>query len=302
MPRRQARELYDARIVKVLVTGSSGRIGGAIAARLTLRHQVTGVDLRQGALTAEIADVRDTERLAALVRGCDAVIHTASLHVPDLAARRPEEFRAVNVDATRRLLEACGEAGVARFVYTSTTSLYGDAMLPEASAAVWVTEELEPQPRDIYDETKLAAEAACREAARHGLRCVSLRMSRCFEEDPRLVAIYRLYRGVDAEDVAQAHELALHSEGGGFDVFNISAPPPFAREDCGRLFEDAAPVILERYPWVAAEFERRAWLLPRSIDRVYVVDKAIAGLGYRPVHDFSSLFRRQAALPAAQER
>ena len=288
--------------MKVLLTGSSGRIGGAIAARLTLRHQVTGVDIRPGALTAEIADVRDTERLAELVRDCDAVIHTASLHVPDLAARSPEEFRAVNVDATRRLLEACGEAGVARFVYTSTTSLYGDAMLPEAGAAVWVTEELEPQPRDTYDETKLAAEAACRDAARHGLRCVSLRMSRCFAEEPRLVAIYRLYRGVDPEDVAQAHELALEWEGAGFDVFNVSAPPPFTREDCARLFMDAASVVLERHPWAAAEFERRAWLLPRSIDRVYVVDKAIAGLGYRPVHDFPSLFRRQAALSAAQER
>jgi UDP-glucose 4-epimerase len=51
-------------------------------------------------------------------------------------------------------------------------------------------------------------------------------------------------------------------------------------------------VILERHPWAAAEFEDRGWLLPRSIDRVYVVDKAIAGLGYRPVHDFAELFRR----------
>jgi len=288
--------------VKVLVTGSSGRIGGAIAARLTLRHQVVGVDLLPGALTAEIADVRDTVRLAALIHGCDAVIHTASLHVPDLAARSSEEFRAVNVAATARLLQASGEAGVGQFVYTSTTSLYGDAMLPDAGAAVWVTEDLVPQPRDIYDETKLAAESACRDAARHGLRCVSLRVSRCFEEERQLVAVYRLYRGVDVEDVAQAHELAIEQDCGTYDVFNVSAPPPFAQEDCRRLFEDAASVILERHPWTAAEFERRAWLLPRSIDRVYVVDKAIAGLGYRPVHDFPSLFRRQAGWPSAQEK
>ena len=45
--------------------------------------------------------------------GTDAVVHTASLHVPDLAARSREDFRAVNVDATRRLLEAAGDAGVA---------------------------------------------------------------------------------------------------------------------------------------------------------------------------------------------
>ncbi len=281
--------------MKVLVTGSSGRIGGAIAARLSLRHQVTGVDLRPGALTTAIADVSDTVRLAALCAGTDAVVHTASLHVPDLAARTEREFREVNVDATRRLLQACGEAGVLRFVYTSTTSLYGDAMLPQAGAAVWVTEELAPRPRDIYDETKLAAEAACADAARNGLPCVSLRMSRCFDEEPRLIAIYRLYRGVDAEDVAQAHELALATGRAGFEIYNVSAATAFTAADCRRLLEDAASVVLERHPWAEAEFARRAWLLPPSIDRVYVVDKAIVGLGYRPAHDFASLFRRSAA-------
>ncbi|HEX9707690.1 MAG TPA: NAD(P)-dependent oxidoreductase [Steroidobacteraceae bacterium] len=278
--------------MKVLVTGASGRIGGAIAARLTLRHQVTGVDLRPGALTSALADVRDTGRMASLCAGMDAVVHTASLHVPDLAARTGQEFREVNVDATRRLLRVCGEAGIRRFVYTSTTSVYGDALLPEAGAAVWVTEALEPRPRDIYDETKLAAEAACADAARQGMACISLRMSRCFEEEPRLVAIYRLYRGVDALDVAQAHELALEAARPGHEIYNVSAPSPFTADDCRRLFVEAESVVLERYPWAASEFARRAWLLPRSIDRVYVVDKAIAELGYRPQHDFASLFRR----------
>ena len=95
--------------------------------------------------------------------------------------------------------------------------------------------------------------------------------------------------------MAEAHELALAHPGAGFELFNISAPPPFAREDCRRLFEDAASVVLERYPWAAEEFARRAWQLPRSIDRVYVVEKAIAGLGYRPQHDFAALFRRPAS-------
>jgi nucleoside-diphosphate-sugar epimerase len=53
------------------------------------------------------------------------------------------------------LLEAALENGAKRFVYTSTTSLYGHAMVsPEK--AVWVTERLVPQPRDIYDVTKIA--------------------------------------------------------------------------------------------------------------------------------------------------
>lgn len=278
--------------MRILVTGASGRIGGAIAARLALRHQVTGIDRRPGSLTAEVVDLCDTARIAPLLAGLDAIVHTASLHVPDLAASSAGEFRAVNVDATRRLLAAAGAAGVARFVYTSTTSLYGGAMLPAAGEAVWVTEELAPQPRDVYDETKLAAEEACREAARNGLPCTALRMSRCFPEESRLVALYRLYRGVDAEDVAQAHELALATERAGFEVYNVSAASPFTRADCPRLFTDAASVLLERHPWAEAEFQRRGWALPRSIDRVYVVDKAIAGLGYRPAHDFSALFRQ----------
>ena len=276
--------------MRILLTGSSGRIGAAIGARLSLRHAVTGIDLRPGALTSEVVDVRDTRRIVPLLAGVEAVVHTASLHVPDLAARPAADFQAVNVDATRRLLAACGEAGVCRFVYTSTTSLYGDAMLPADGAAAWVTESLVPRPRDVYDETKLAAEQACREAAHAGLACVSLRMSRCFPEDPRLLAIYRLYRGVDARDVAQAHECALAAGLAGFEIFNISAASPFAQADCRALLADAEALVTERFPWARAEFARRGWLLPRSIDRVYVVDRAIEHLGYRPEHDFASLF------------
>jgi len=282
--------------VRVLVTGTSGRIGGAIAARLSLSHRVTGFDRRPGPLTAVTGDLRDTVLLARLLGDVDAVVHTAALHVPDLAVRTAQEFREVNVDATRRLLQACGETGVARFVYTSTTSLYGDAMLGQG-AAVWVTEALAPRPRDVYDETKLAAEEACRDASRAGLACVALRMSRCFPEDPRLVAIYRLYRGVDAQDVAQAHELALAAPAGDFAVYNVSAPTPFLESDCARLLADAASVVQERLPWAAAEFARRGWQLPASIDRVYVVERAVTALGYRPLHDFASLFRRPVPQP-----
>jgi nucleoside-diphosphate-sugar epimerase len=124
-------------------------------------------------------------------------------------------------------------------------------------------------------------------------------MSRCFPEEPRLVAIYRLHRGVDAEDVAQAHELALAAPAAGFTVCNVSAPSPFGEADCAALLRDAAAVIAERLPWAPAEFERHGWQLPRSIDRVYVVDRAIAELGYRPVHDFASLFQRPGSLPGA---
>jgi nucleoside-diphosphate-sugar epimerase len=277
--------------MRVLVTGSSGRIGGAIGARLSLRHQVIGLDLRPGPLTSVVGDICDLRLLASACAGVDAVVHTASLHAPDLGLRSTEDFRLVNIAGTKRLLAACSEAGIRRFVYTSTTSLYGLALVPANGKAVWVTEELRPQPRDIYDETKLAAEEACAEAALGGMTCICLRMSRCFSEHPRLVAIYRLYRGVDAADVAQAHELALAPGLAGFEVFNVSAHSPFALSECGALLSAARDVVLAHHPWAQAEFARRGWELPESIDRVYVVDKAIAGLGYRPERDFESLFR-----------
>lgn len=277
--------------MRILVTGSSGRIGGAIAARLSLRHQVTGLDLKAGPMTSVLGDIRDERLLATTCAGLDAVMHTASLHAPDLGIRAEQDFRDINIGGTQKLLSACGEAGVRRFIYTSTTSLYGRALLPSAGEAVWVTEGLPPEPRDIYDETKLGAEQACAEAAHAGMTCISLRMSRCFPEHPRLVAIYRLYRGVDAADVAQAHELALAPQLSGHQVFNISARPPFTRSECRALLSGAGSVLAGHHPWAAAEFARRGWGLPESIDRVYVVDKAIAGLGYRPEHDFESLFR-----------
>ena len=276
--------------MRILVTGSTGHIGGAIAARLSLRHQVVGLDLKPGPLTSVVGDLCDQGLLAATCGAFDAVIHTASLHAPDLGLRTVDEFRQVNVEGTRRLLAACGEAGISRFVYTSTTSLYGHALMPTGGEAVWVTEELEPEPRDIYDETKLVAEQACKLAARDGMTCISLRMSRCFPEHPRLIAIYRLYRGVDAADVAQAHELALAPGRSGFEVFNVSARPQFVAADCRQLLSGAKAVLLAHHPWAQAEFARRGWELPDSIDRVYVVDKAMAELGYRPAHDFESLF------------
>ena len=284
--------------MKVVVTGSSGRIGGAIAARLDLRHQVSG----RGP-AARRAHRRSDGRAGhgaardACWRVPNAIVHTASLHVPDLAAADARQFREVNVDATRRLLQAAGEAGVAGFVYTSTTSLYGDAMMPDGGEPrPGSTEELAPQPRDIYDETKLAAEEACRDAAQAGLACICLRMSRCFPEDPRLVAMYRLYRGVDAEDVAQAHELALAAGRGGFEVYNVSAPPPFRARGLPAAVRGRG-VRAPRAPSLGGGgVRRRGWQLPRSIDRVYVVDKAIAALGYRPLHDFAALFRRPAGL------
>ena len=277
--------------MRVLVTGTSGRIGAAIATEIAKNHEVVGLDKVPGARTTLVADLRESNRVDDWVAGIDAIIHTAGLHAPHVALQSDQEFFDTNFGATEALLKAALRHGVGKFVYTSTTSIYGAAMVP-SDRAVWVTEALVPRPRDIYDKTKLAAEAACRAAARAGLACVSLRMSRCFPEAENLMAIYRLYRGVDIGDVADAHVLALTSTIDGFEVFNISAAAVFRQSECGQLFTAAADVIERHYRGATEAFLRRGWTFPPRIDRVYVIEKAQRLLGYRPRHNFASLFER----------
>jgi nucleoside-diphosphate-sugar epimerase len=275
--------------VKVLVTGSSGRIGSVIAKLISRTHDVVGLDIVPGPQTTRLGNINDLRTVDELMSAADAVLHTAALHAPHVGVMPDSAFHDTNVHGTECLVSAALKHGLRRFVYTSSTSVYGAAMVA-ADHAVWVTEDLLPIARDVYDSTKLAAEQICRAAAIAGLPCISLRMSRCFPESDELTAVHRMYRGVDVRDVAQAHLLALQSEMGGFEIFNVSAAPAFQRDECGELLQSADRVILRRYAWFAGAFARRAWTLPRRIDRIYVIEKAERMLGYRPRYNFESLF------------
>ncbi len=222
------------------------------------------------------------------------MIHTASLHAPHVGVHSEQAFYETNVRGTESLLNACLQHGVKRFIYTSTTSLYGNAMVP-TDRAVWVTEERPPIPRDIYDETKIAAEHACCAAANEALTRISLRISRCFPEPAPLMTIYRLYRGVDLRDVANAHMLSLSTPHSEVEAFNISAVSPFVLEDTEALLTHAAEVMTRYYPWAPEAFRRRGWLLPHTIDRVYVMEKAQRMLSYRPEHNFDAVLHSRGS-------
>jgi len=270
----------------LLVTGSSGRIGSAIAASLRNDYTIIGVDILPGPYTTHVTDIQSAE-VVRLIGKADTVVHTAALHAPHVGAYDDRKFWDVNVRGTENLLNACLKTKVPRFVFTSSTSIYGHAMV-HPQEAVWVTEELQPQPRDIYDETKLAAEELCRWAANSGLlSCLSLRISRCFPEDERLMAIYRLYRGVDIHDVVLAHRVALTSDIKGFDILNISSQTPFNSDELTELYHQADRVISKYYPHASNIFQARGWTLPKTIDRIYVIKKANALLGFHPSYNFN---------------
>jgi UDP-glucose 4-epimerase len=277
--------------MRILITGSSGQLGREIARQLEPRHETVGVDIIPGERTTHVASIADAALVRQLIRGVDAVIHVASLHAPHVAQRPKQDFVDTNISGTLQLLEAAVGAHARRFVYTSTTSLCGFALVP-GDQAVWVTEELTPRPRDIYDITKLAAEELCHHfALAEGLPTICLRISRFFAEPPEAVARHRLYRGVDVRDAAAAHVLAVTNQDVGFDVFNISARSPFAEGDLPELLHDAAAVIRRHFPDAERVFRRHGWQVPDSIDRVYVTAKAERILGYRPRFNFAELLR-----------
>jgi nucleoside-diphosphate-sugar epimerase len=271
--------------MRILVTGAAGLIGSAVAARLAETDEVIGLDLNPGEHVRIVADCGDVADWRQRIGPLDALVHVAALHVPHVGNRTDDEFRRTNVEATARLLDFAVGSGATHFVLTSTTSLYGHALEPD-DRAIWVDEGLQPQPRDIYDETKLEAERMVASAG-GSMTVTSLRMSRCFPEPADVMAWYRLFRGVDRRDVAAAHALAL-GRSGPPATFVIGAATPFHREDCAELLRDAPGVIERRCPGLVDRMAENGWQVPRSIGRVYDSGLAMRELGFRPRYGIES--------------
>lgn len=264
--------------MRIVVTGSSGRIGRAICAVLAGEHDVVGIDRVASATTDVVGDVVDRDLVERAVEGADAIIHAAGLHAPHVGVSSDEEFERINVAGTQAMIEVARRSGIGRIVFTSTTALYGTA--EGESRCRWIDEESVPLPRTIYHQTKLAAEKVLQDAANVALSVRILRMSRCFPERADVMAAYRLHRGVDARDVADAHIRALTNDGARCETYVVSARTPFVAGDCAALGEDAPSVLRARCPALVAAYAQRKWPLPARIERVYASLRAERGLGW----------------------
>jgi UDP-glucose 4-epimerase len=297
--------------MKFLVTGSAGHLGEALVRTLRDKGcEVAGLDRLTSPFTSRVGSIVDRACVRRAMAGVDTVLHTATLHKPHVATHGRQDFIDTNITGTLNLLEEAQAAGVTAFVFTSTTSVFGDALVPPPGApAGWVTEQMRPIPKNIYGVTKAAAEDLCQLFHRNQkLPCIVLRTSRFFPEadddaearqafaDANMKVNEFLFRRVDIEDVVSAHLLAAtRAPALGFARYVISATTPFAPEDLPELRADAARIIRQHVPGFEAEYARRGWKMLPQIDRIYVNAKARLELGWEPRHDFASIITRLKA-------
>ena len=294
--------------MKILVTGSSGHLGEALVRTLLdANREVIGLDVRPSPYTTVVGSITDRECVRICMTGVHVVYHAATLHKPHVATHSMQEFVEANIHGTLALLEEAAASRVASFVFTSTTSVFGDALRPPPGmSAAWVTEDVNPIPKNIYGVTKMAAEDLCQLFHRkRGLNCVILRTSRFFPEEDddkakresydgdNAKANEYLFRRVDIEDVVNAHLLASENASSiGFGKYIISATTPFLTDDLVELRTNAPRVLRKRVPEYEQIYQRLGWRMFEGIDRVYVNNAARNDLKWEPKYDFAHVLSR----------
>jgi UDP-glucose 4-epimerase len=180
--------------VQVLVTGGAGFIGSHVARRLlALGHRVrvldnlsTGRRSNLDGVAREIefveGDLRNLTSVSRAIHGCDTVVHIAAVPSVPRSIADPGTAHVANATGTLNVLIAARDAGVARVVFASSSSIYG------AGPELPKRESLRPKPISPYAVSKLAAEAYCQSFYEvYGLETVSLRYFNVFgpRQDPR---------------------------------------------------------------------------------------------------------------------
>jgi len=297
--------------MRILVTGSSGHLGEALMRTLKgTSHIVSGMDIIPSAFTSLVGSISDRQFVKQCLIGVEAVLHTATLHKPHVASHNHQDFIDTNITGTLNLLEEAVRNGVKSFVFTSTTSTFGDALTPApGKPAAWITEDIIPLPKNIYGVTKTAAEDLCGLFHRnYAMACIILKTSRFFPEeddqktirdayeDGNIKANEFLCRRVDLEDVVSAHMLAVEKAPAiGFNRYIISATSPFSIDDLYDLHRDAPGIVKRIFPEYEQVYARLAWKMFPLIERVYVNERARKELGWLPKYDFRYVLNKLKA-------
>jgi nucleoside-diphosphate-sugar epimerase len=176
--------------MRILLTGIDGYLGALMGPVLARRgHDVTGLDAgyyRDG-LLYESGDpkiqtiTKDIRQITVGdLRGYDAVIHLAELSNDPIGQNRPEVTYAINGEGSGNLARHAKEAGVTRFIYSSSCSVYG------AGGTEWKTEESATEPLTAYAACKLRTEAVLASLADDNFSPTCMRNATAYGASPRM--------------------------------------------------------------------------------------------------------------------
>jgi len=239
---------------RAIVTGGAGFIGSHIVDRLLKEgYEVTVIDNLSAGKSENLVhhqnnkefhfiqgDIRDFDLVKEALKGIDAVFHEAAVVSVPLSVKDPIGTNDVNVGGTLNILKACLDSKLKRFIYGSSTAIYGDTeKLP-------IREDSVPQPISPYGASKLAAESYANAFYRaYGLETVCLRYFNVY--GPRQA--YSPYSGAitifinrllsdqsltiygdgeqtrdftNIQDIVEANMLALERKNATGQVFNIA--------------------------------------------------------------------------------
>ena len=215
-------------MARVVVTGGAGYIGShAVRALAEAGHAVAVLDdLSAGhaeSLPAGVplvrAAIHDRDAVGRLLveHRADAVMHFAAWLKVGESVQKPVEYYQNNVVGTLAVLEAMRDAGVKRFIFSSTCAVYGEP------ASVPIVESLDTRPINAYGESKLTIERALPHLERaHGIKWVALRYFNAAGAWPDGSI------GEDHDDEIHVIPLAIRAATGGaaLKVFGEDYPTP----------------------------------------------------------------------------
>lgn len=291
--------------MRVVVVGGAGFIGSALLKHLYARHACVcfGHGRRFAELREKIGgeveyvegEVTDASALRGVVRGADAVVYAAGTGGEADCLEDPTRSLLAHVYGAQVAAREAADAGIARFVYTSTIAVYGTYR----ARPMPLTEEMEPRPDEFYGALKATAERALIDSGRFrilrlsnvygyggGLFSLSSGVAGKFVELISKGMPLRVYGDgsqridyVHVGDVARAYELALGAPESESFVYNVGGGRPVSI----RELAETAAALSEELTGARAEIE----YAPAPADKLWPdrrlsIEKIERGLGWRP--------------------
>ena len=222
-------QLTIDRKIKILITGCAGFIGSNLTEFFLKKGiSVRGLDNLSTGFKNNIddalaeaskenkdidfefinGDIRDYDECFKSTRDIDIVLHQAALGSVQRSIEKPLDSNSTNIGGTLNLLKASIENKVKRFIYASSSSVYGDAeKLPK-------DESMSPSPKSIYAVTKLTAEYYCRLFySLYSLRTISLRYFNVFGKRQNPDSIYSAVIPIFLKKITNDESPVIYGDG-----------------------------------------------------------------------------------------